>query len=81
MFAKFLANEISKRPDRFGGFAALPMQDPDLATEELTRCVKELGLVGANVNSFTQKDEPETHIFYDIRHLCTHSHNMLKMEK
>ena len=62
----FLADEISKRSDRFGGFAALPMQDPDLATEELTRCVKELGFVGANVNSFTQKDEPETHIFYDI---------------
>src|SRR5438128_8468033 len=37
-----LAAEIAKRPDRFAGFAALPMQDPDAAARELTRCVKEL---------------------------------------
>src|ERR1044072_8537253 len=41
-----LAAEIGKRPDRFAGFAALPMQDPEEAARELTRCVKELGFVG-----------------------------------
>src|SRR5206468_11174760 len=45
-----LAAEIAKRPDRFAGFAALPMQDPSAAAEELTRCVNELGFVGAMVN-------------------------------
>src|SRR5438067_5257986 len=38
-----LAAEIAKRPDRFRGFAALAMQDPQEAARELTRCVKELG--------------------------------------
>src|SRR6185312_1930571 len=42
-----LANEIAKRPDRFAGFAALAMQDPDEATRELTRAIKELGFKGA----------------------------------
>src|SRR6476469_9272030 len=38
-----LAAQIARRPDRFRGFAALAMQDPDAAAQELTRCVKELG--------------------------------------
>ena len=49
-----LAAEIKKRPDRFAGFAALAMQDPDEAARELTRCVKDLGFVGALVNGFSQ---------------------------
>src|SRR5262249_12651280 len=47
-----LAAEIAKRPDRFRGFAALAMQDPEEAAHEVTRCVKELGFVGALVNGF-----------------------------
>src|SRR5690242_11400502 len=49
-----LAAEIAKRPDRFQGFAALAMQDPDEAARELTRCVKEFDFVGALVNGFSQ---------------------------
>src|SRR5580700_7904283 len=49
-----LAEEIAKRPDRFQGFAALPMQDPEQATRELIRCVTELGFKGALVNGFSQ---------------------------
>ena len=49
-----LAEAVAKRSDRLGGFAALPMQDPDAAIVELTRCVKELGLKGANVNGFSE---------------------------
>src|SRR5262245_58387451 len=36
-----LADEVRKRPRRFAAFAALPMQDPEAASSELTRCVKE----------------------------------------
>ena len=61
-----LAGEIAQRPDRFSGFAALPMQDPDAAARELTRCVKELGFVGALVNGFSQIDDGRKAIYYDL---------------
>ena len=61
-----LAAEIAKRPDRFAGFAALPMQDPDEAARELTRCVKELGFVGALVNGFSQAGTPDSMLYYDL---------------
>jgi 2,3-dihydroxybenzoate decarboxylase len=61
-----LSAEIGKRPDRFRGFAALAMQDPDEAARELTRCVKELGFVGALVNGFSQAEKPDSAIYYDL---------------
>ena len=61
-----LAEEVRKHPDRFAGFAALPMQDPEAAIAELTRCVKELDFKGAMVNGFTQKDVPDSQIYYDL---------------
>lgn len=61
----FLAEQVSKRPDRFQAFAALPMQDPDMATRELERCVKDLGFKGALVNGFSQVDTPENCVYYD----------------
>lgn len=61
-----LAGEIAKRPDRFMGFAALPMQDPDEAARELTRCVKELGFVGALVNGFSQTGHANSAVYYDL---------------
>jgi len=61
-----LAAEMRKRPDRFAGFAALPMQDPEAAARELTRCVKELGFVGALVNGFSQAEKAESALYYDL---------------
>ncbi len=61
-----LADEISKRPDRFAGFAALPMQDVDAAIAELTRSVNDLGFKGALVNGFTQKEVPDSAVYFDI---------------
>src|SRR3954468_24654779 len=61
-----LAAEIAKRPDRFAGFAALPMQDPGAAAEELTRCVNELGFVGAMVNGFSQTGKADSALYYDL---------------
>lgn len=40
------AQHIKEYPDRFAGFATLSMADPKAATEELERCVKELGFCG-----------------------------------
>lgn len=61
-----IAEAMARHPDRYGGLAALPMQDPDAASAELTRCVNELGFKGAIVNGFTQKDVPDSAIYYDI---------------
>ena len=61
----FLAAEVSKRPDRFQAFAALAMQDPEEATRELVRCVKELGFRGALVNGFSQVNDPNSMVYLD----------------
>lgn len=61
-----LAEAVAIHRDRFAGFAALPMQDPDAASEELIRSIKDLGFKGALVNGFTQKDVPDSAIYYDI---------------
>jgi hypothetical protein len=50
----YLAAEIAKRPNRFAGLAAVPLQDPEAAVRELTRCVKDLGFKGVLVNGFSQ---------------------------
>ena len=62
----FLAEQVSKRPDRFQGLAALPMQDPEAATRELSRCVEQLGFVGALVNGFSQVDQADNATYYDL---------------
>jgi 2,3-dihydroxybenzoate decarboxylase len=46
----FLAREISKRPDRYCGFAHLPMQDAKAAADELERAMSELKFHGAMIN-------------------------------
>ncbi len=61
-----MAEAVVKHPNRFGAFAALPMQDPDAASKELIRCVKDMGFKGALVNGFTQKDVPDSAIYFDI---------------
>ena len=43
-------------PDKLGGLAALPMQDPTAARDELIRAVRELGLWGAAIG--TEFNEP-----------------------
>jgi 2,3-dihydroxybenzoate decarboxylase len=58
----YLAQVVAGYPDRFRGFAALPMQDPKSAAEELHRCVRQLGFCGALVNDRFQGhylDEPQ----------------------
>ncbi len=61
----YLADEVAKRPDRFKGFAALPLQDPDLAARELERCVRDLGFKGPLVNGFSQVGDEATLTYYD----------------
>ena len=62
----FLAEQVRKRPDRFVGLAALPMQDPELAATELQRCVNDLGFRGMLVHGFSQVGAAETVVYYDL---------------
>ena len=61
-----LAEIIAKRPDRFAGFAALPMQDPQAAAIEFERCVRDLKFKGALVNSYSQVGSPDKIVYYDL---------------
>ncbi len=61
MLNDHLAGVVNDFPDRFVGLGTIPMQAPDLACEELERCVKDLGLhgvqIGTHVNGWNL-DEP-----------------------
>ncbi|MEN2739995.1 amidohydrolase family protein [Microbacterium sp. X-17] len=45
-----IADAVDAHPDRFQGFAALPVTAPESAAAELRRAVQERGLVGALLN-------------------------------
>ena len=49
MLNDHIAGCVSANPTRFVGLGTLPMQDPDLACDELKRCVNELGLKGESL--------------------------------
>jgi len=49
----FLAKEVQKRPDRYSGFAHLPMQDAKAAADELERCMRDLKFCGAMIDGHT----------------------------
>lgn len=49
----YLYGRIQQHPDRYRGFAHLPMQDVQAAGDELKRCVEDLGFVGAMINGNT----------------------------
>jgi 2,3-dihydroxybenzoate decarboxylase len=64
----FLAENIARHPDRFGGFATLPMQSAPDAAKELERCVKQLGFHGALINGHTHGhylDEDQYEVFWE----------------
>jgi gamma-resorcylate decarboxylase len=62
----FLAEQVAKRPDRFSGFASLPMLDPQSAAQEFGRCVRDLGFKGAMVNGYSQAGDDDRAIYYDL---------------
>jgi 2,3-dihydroxybenzoate decarboxylase len=66
-------NVVGRHPDRYAGFAAVPLQDPEAAADELERCVKQLGFKGAlfngysntpNENTIAYADEPKFEVFW-----------------
>jgi predicted TIM-barrel fold metal-dependent hydrolase len=62
-----LFDAVAAHPDRYSGFAALPMQDAAAARDELDRAVTELGLKGALVNGYSNLGDLDTALYYDDR--------------
>jgi 2,3-dihydroxybenzoate decarboxylase len=60
-----LAALVQQHPTRLAGLAALPMQDPPAAAEELDRAVSRLGLKGALVNGYSSVGSLEAGVYYD----------------
>ena len=52
-----IAEVVRAHPTRFAGLATLPLQDPELAAGELERCVRALGLRGAQIGSHVDANE------------------------
>ncbi len=46
-----LAGVVDRHPKRFVGLGTVPLQDPELAARELTRCVELLGLAGIQIGT------------------------------
>ncbi|MGD1976659.1 MAG: amidohydrolase family protein [Gammaproteobacteria bacterium] len=46
-----IASVCAEHPRRFIGLGTVPMQDPDIASRELERCVTKLGLAGIEIGS------------------------------
>jgi predicted TIM-barrel fold metal-dependent hydrolase len=62
----FLASRIiASRPDRYAGFASVPLQDPAAAAKELERCITQLGLKGAIVNGYSNLGSAEVGEYLD----------------
>jgi uncharacterized protein len=49
-----LGKAVTTHPDRFAGFAHLPMRTPEAAADELERTVRSLGFCGALINGLTE---------------------------
>jgi aminocarboxymuconate-semialdehyde decarboxylase len=55
-----IAKVVAAHPDRFVGIGSVPLQDPEMATRELVRCVNKLDFrgieIGTNVNGMDLAD-------------------------
>jgi aminocarboxymuconate-semialdehyde decarboxylase len=60
-FNDHIAETVIKKPKRFIGLCTVPLQDVDLATREMERCVKELKMpgleIGSNINGKNLSDK------------------------
>jgi aminocarboxymuconate-semialdehyde decarboxylase len=68
-----LAEMVAAHPDRFVALGTLPMQEPELALQELTRCMKERGFrgieIGTNVRGVELADKRYEKLFAKAQEL------------
>ncbi|MBA3962884.1 MAG: amidohydrolase [Chthoniobacterales bacterium] len=51
-----IAEVVRAFPARFAGLATVPLQDPELAAQELERCVRDLGFRGAQIGTHVDEN-------------------------
>ncbi|MEP6674948.1 MAG: amidohydrolase family protein [Ferruginibacter sp.] len=60
-FNDHIAETVSKDPERFIGIGTVPLQDIDLAIQEMERCITELKMpgleIGSNINGLNLSDK------------------------
>ncbi|GIY66350.1 2-amino-3-carboxymuconate-6-semialdehyde decarboxylase [Caerostris extrusa] len=65
-----LASVVKRHPKRFVGAATVPLQSPELAAQELKRCVNTLGfssvMIGSHINDWNL-DEKKLDPFYKVK--------------
>jgi aminocarboxymuconate-semialdehyde decarboxylase len=52
-----IAEVVRENPTRFAGLGTIPLQDVDLAAQEMTRCVRELGLRGVEIGTHVDPND------------------------
>jgi aminocarboxymuconate-semialdehyde decarboxylase len=52
-----IAEVVRENPKRFAGLGTIPMQDVDLAAQELERCSRELGLRGVEIGTHVDPND------------------------
>jgi aminocarboxymuconate-semialdehyde decarboxylase len=65
-----IAALVQKYPKNYIGLATLPMQDTDLAIEELTRCKEELNLPGIQIGSNINDENLSEERFFPLWEAC-----------
>jgi len=61
-----VAQVVSENPKRFVGLGTLPMQAPELAVQELRRCIQDLGLAGVQIGSHVNGKNLDDPSFFPI---------------
>ncbi|GAA2780598.1 amidohydrolase family protein [Saccharopolyspora taberi] len=56
---------VGRYPDRLRAFAAVPLQDPEKAAEEVERAVRDLGFLGVMVNGYSNIGDEDTAQYLD----------------
>jgi aminocarboxymuconate-semialdehyde decarboxylase len=50
-FNDYISEVVHRYPHRFIGLGTVPLQDPELAIQEMERCIKDLGMVGIEIGT------------------------------
>jgi aminocarboxymuconate-semialdehyde decarboxylase len=68
---EFFARIIGAHPTRFAALGAVALQDPDLAVDELRRCMRQSGFLGVEIGTQvngTELADPSLDRFFSVAH-------------